>query len=292
MIEINLAEIWCMTVACRSFPAGPFLYIFTTSLLAAACLAFGMLAVLAPGAAAEKVRGVRLLNPGEEMTLSAPRQEPPLVGPNGAPIAPVRIAVADGQSEKLDGMVPRDAPFEIVAAAASPDLIWDPLTHNATTGQTMIAYKVEVSDLPAVIDRMAAVRALKDLSAARPQAMRFAGIEARRKGDKVEIDVENVTNRALILFNIAGDGTVQALYPLGSDPQIIETKTYHLTVQIREPYGTDTLVAVTASQPMGRLEQGIKQISHFHSAGQALRLAIAAAPPDARIGLVSLSSVP
>ncbi len=253
-----------------------------------------LLATSPPLPAVEKTRGVRMLNPGEEMPLAAPiAPEPPLAGPNGASIKPIRVAVADGQSAKLDGLIARDAPFEIVLPAANPDLVWDPVTHNASIGQTIIAYKVEASDLPAIIDRTAAVRALQSLAATKPQAMRFAAIaEARHNGDKVEIDVENVANRALILFNIAGDGTVQALYPLGSDPRVLDTKTYHLTVQMREPFGSDTLVAITAPQPMDRLEQGFRQISHFRSAGQALRLIEASAPADIRIGLASLSSAP
>ncbi len=321
-----------MTVACRRFPAGHVLHYFTTSLLAACCLVGGMFVVLTAGTAKdrdgfglnqsktmnvidlhelerdsdgkplhtfpdpalEKTRGVRLLNPGEEMTPVAPtRLEPPLAGPNGAPIAAVRVAVADGQSSKLDGMIPREAPFEIVAPAANPDLVWDPNARVASIGQTVIAYKVEQGELPGVIDRTAAVRALKDLSTAKPQVMHVSpAAETRHRGEKIEIDIENVANRSLVLFNIAGDGTVQALYPLGADPRVLEAKTYRLTVQIREPFGTDAIVAVTGAQPMDQLEQGIRQISHFRSAGQALRLVEATAPNDARIGLVTLSSVP
>jgi hypothetical protein len=309
-----------MTVDCRRFPAEHVLHPFTTSVLAACCcFAGGMFTVFAAGTAQdrvsscdrdeldcigkplhiftdtgpEKTRGVRVLNPGEDMAPIAPARPEPLVGPNGVPIAAIRVAVADGQSDKLDGMIARDAPFEIVAPAANPDLVWDPGSHTASMGQTIVAYKVEQNELPAVIDRTAAVRVLKDLSASKPQIMHVntAG-EPRHRGDKVEIDVENVANRALVLFNIAGDGTVQALYPLGSDPRVPDMKTYRLTVQIREPFGTDAIVAVTANQPMEQLEAGLRQISHFRSAGQALRLMTAAAAPDARIGLVTVSSAP
>ncbi len=274
------------------FPTGYVLNLFSASLLAAICLAGGLL--VTAGMASERTRGVRLLNPGEDMAPIAPaRQEPPLMGPNGAPVAPIRVAVTGGQSSKLDGMIALEAPFEVVAPAANPDLIWDPVSHDASIGPVIIAYKIEQSDLPAVIDRTAAARALRDLAAQKPQIMRVSPSAAtRHRGDKVEIDVDNVANRALVLFNIAGDGTVQALYPLGSDPRVIEAPAYRLSVQIREPFGTDLLVAVTAAQPMDQLEEGMRQISRFHSAGEALRLVMAAAPADARIGLVTLSSVP
>jgi len=287
-------EIWRMTVSYRRFPAGPLLHSLAKIILAVACCAGAMLFSMSPGISGETTRGVRLLNPGEEMAPSAPpRREPPLAGLNGAPIAPVRIAVSDGQSAKLDGMIARDATFDIVPPASNPDLVWDPRTGNATAGQTVVAFKVEQSDLPAVIDRMAAVRALKDLAAAQPQTMRAAGgNEIRHKGDKVEIEADNMSGRSLVLFNIAGDGTVQALYPLGSDQRVLDTKTYRLTLQMREPIGTDAIVAITGTRPMEALEQGLREISRFRSAGQALRLVNATTGADTRVGLVTVSSVP
>ena len=56
--------------------------------------------------------------------------------------------------------------------------------------------------------------------------------------------------------------------------------------------GTDLIIVVTAAQPMDALENGLKEISHYRSAGEVLKLIAMAAPPDARIGAVALLSAP
>jgi hypothetical protein len=257
------------------------------------CLAGLPLASLAPAFTAELTRSVRPLAPNEEMLPSTPRQIPPLAGADGKPLAPIRIAISDGRSGDLSALVQRDAAFEIVSPSANPELIWNSVSHHVAAGKTIVAYKVEPGDLAAVIDRTAALRALAELVSQRPQPLRVSGgNELRHKGDKVDIEVPSVENRALILFSLSGEGTVQALYPLGSDQRVLTTSPYRMRVQIHEPFGTDTIVAITASAPIDRLDAGLRAISAFHSAGPALRLILSSLPPDARIGTISLSSAP
>ncbi|WP_156964407.1 hypothetical protein [Methylocapsa aurea] len=246
--------------------------------------------------ATEQTRGVRLLDPGDEMMSIAPfpelkpgfagRTEPP-------PLDKIRLAVAGGAFSNLAGPIPRAAPFEIVAPSANPDLVWDAVSRNASAGGQVIAYDVAEADLPAVIDRMAVVRGLAKLAAARPQPMRIAaGGPLARKGDRIEIEIPDVLRRALVLFDIAGDGSVEALYPIGADPRVIQTQNFRWAFQIREPFGADVIVAISAAQPMDALVQGLKEISQHRSAGQVLKLIASAAPADARIGSVALSSAP
>jgi len=228
------------------------------------------------------------------MTPQAPIRPPePLTGQDGRPLPSVKIAVAGGKADELAGLMPRDVPFDIVPPNAAPDLTWDPASKNVSAGTKIIAYKVEKADLPAVIDRTAVLRVLTALAAEKPQVLRVDKENAtRHTGDKVDIEIQSVANRALVLFNIAGDGTVQALYPLGSDPHVLTSSPYKLSVQMHEPFGTDVMVVVTATQPMPKLDQGLREISHFKSTGQALRLILAAIPSDVRVGTLALTSVP
>ncbi len=257
--------------------------------------ALRMLAVVClvgPAAAAEVTRGVRLLSPNEEM-LPAPRQMPPLVGADGKALAPIRIAASDGRTNDLSALVQRDAAFGIVQPNSNPDLVWNSVSHNVTAGKTVIAYTIEPGELAAVIDRTAALRVLADLAAQKPQPLRVSGgNETRHRGDKVDVEVPSVENRALILFDIAGDGTVQALYPSGSEARVLTASPYRMSVQMHEPFGTDMIVAVTASAPIDRLQSGLRDISHFHSAGPALRLILSSLPSDARVGMISITSAP
>jgi hypothetical protein len=244
----------------------------------------------------ERTRGVRLLDPGDEMMAIAPfpALKPGFHGQETAPkLDKIRIAVADGDASRLAGLTPRAAPFEIVAASAQPDLVWDAATRNASSEGQIIAYDVAQGDLPAVIDRIAVVRGLAKLSAARPQPIRLvAGGPLSRKGDKIEIEIPDVPRHALVLFDIAGNGVVETLYPLGADDRLVQTQTFRWVFQVREPFGADVIVAISAAQPMDALEQGLKEISHYRSAGEVLKLIALAAPPDARIGAIALVSAP
>ncbi len=157
-----------MAVACRRFPAGLFLQFFATLLLTVSCLTSGIPVASAiaadpdssfrydaPAAAPDRPRGIRLLNPARTCRRSPCRIRSPAHRPERR---------ADCHSSRrrrrrtIDKARRHDRarrPYEIVAPAANPDLTWDPATRNASIGQTVIAYKVEQSELPAVIDRTA-----------------------------------------------------------------------------------------------------------------------------------------
>jgi hypothetical protein len=245
---------------------------------------------------AQRTRGVRLLDPGDEMMPISPFPElkPGFVGPSDVPPPePVRIAIAGGSSAFLSGLTQRAAPFEIVPVADNPDLVWDAESGNATAKGEVIAYAAAQSDLPAVIDRMALARGLAELATARPQAIQIlGGGQIRRKGERIEIEVGNTQRRSLVLFDVSGDGRVQALYPLAGDERIVQSQTFRWTLQVREPFGTDLIVAVTAPQSMDALENGLKEISRRRSAGEVLKLIAMAAPSDALIGVAALFSSP
>jgi hypothetical protein len=95
-----------------------------------------------------------------------------------------------------------------------------------------------------------------------------------------------------VLFNIAGDGTVQALYPVGSDEPFLKSADYRLPVVVRGPYGADQVVAVTSEQRMLALEQAVQQLNGRRSAVQAMRMIEQYAPKDARVGTVGLFTAP
>ncbi len=180
--------------------------------------------------------------------------------PAAADAGPVRVASLDGQASRFAGLS-LQVPFEVVDPAASPDVVWDPQTRDVLSGGDVIAHNIDRNDLPSVIERTAAVRWLKLRAARSPQAVRIAPDDRlHHKGTRVEIEVGDLGGRSLVLFNIAGDGTVQMLYPLGSDPAIPTDPTYRVQLQVREPLGADEIVAVTSTRRLTELEQAIKQL--------------------------------
>jgi hypothetical protein len=204
-----------------------------------------------------------------------------------APVGPtpVRIAALDGQAMRFDGLRPRLATFEIVPPSQAPELVWDAATGDLLAGADVVAYKVDKSELPSAIDRAAAVRTLKSLSARSPQAMRVLPDDKLHRNDsKVTVEIGGVSGRALILVNIAGDGTVQLLYPVGNDPKILRQTDYRLPVRVQGPFGADMVVAITSEQPMTQLEQALQPLNQRRSALEAVRVVERYRPVDGRIG--------
>ncbi|HET9902363.1 MAG TPA: caspase family protein [Xanthobacteraceae bacterium] len=223
-----------------------------------------------------------------------PKIEPAPVADAGARALPaVRIASLDGQGGKLRGLTVLQAPYEIVSPNDNPDLVWDPQTGDVIVGGDVIAFRMDKNDLPSVIDRAAAVRGLKKLAVKSPQAIKLNPNDKRHHRDnEVEITVSDVASRALILVNIAGDGTVQALYPIGSDPPLMRTSEYRLPLRVREPFGADQVIAITSKQRMTELETALKQLNQRRTAVQLLRTIERYAPADARIGTLGLFTAP
>jgi hypothetical protein len=206
---------------------------------------------------------------------------------------PVRVAALDGKSTNFTQLTAREAPFEIVRPVDNPDLIWDPASGDVVAWGDVIAYAVGPSDLASVIDRTAAVRELKGMASKTPQALKVLPDDSRhRKGQIVQLEISQADDRALILFNIAGDGTVQLLYPNSADPPLLSTAEKRVPVRAQEPFGSDQLVAITSRQQMPELAQALQQLNRRRAAVQMIRMIRRYAPADARIGSVGVFTAP
>jgi hypothetical protein len=236
----------------------------------------------------EMTRSVKIVDAAAEKPAPAPIAAP---APTATP--PVRIASLDGQAGQFTGLNPREAPFEVVPPSQAPELVWDPSNGDVLAGADVIAYRMPKGDLPSAIDRAAAVRGLKRLAALSPQSIRVTPDDKLHHNQaKVAVEIGAVAKRALVLFNIAGDGTVQLLYPVGSDPVILQTPDYQLPVQVRQPFGSDMVVAVTSEQPMPRLEQALRSLNQRRSAFAALRAVEQFRPIDGRVGATGIFTAP
>jgi hypothetical protein len=113
-----------------------------------------------------------------------------------------------------------------------------------------------------------------------------------RNDNKVTVEVGGVSGRALILLNIAGDGTLQVLYPVGNDPKVVSAVDYRLPVRVRGPFGADMVVAITSEQPMSQLEQALQPLNQRKSAFEALKMVERYRPIDGRIGSTGIFTAP
>lgn len=96
----------------------------------------------------------------------------------------------------------------------------------------------------------------------RPVSITLAeGDQLHLSGARLSFSVEPAGNpelTALTLFNLAGNGELQFLYPLAAyrDPERVQSYPYQLPpFQVQPPYGGDQLVAVLCRQPPRRLHR-------------------------------------
>ena len=206
---------------------------------------------------------------------------------------PLKIASLDGNASHFSEIKGQQVPIKIVAPVDHPDLTWDPVSRDVLAWGDVIAYGVEASDLPSVIDRAVAIRELKLVANSAPQPIKVTPDDSlHRDSSLVHIEIPNVASRAMILLNIAGDGTVELLYPIGSDPYILRDPSYSFPLRVRKPYGSDQLIVITSEQRMTSIEQAVHELDKRRAALQVVNLLKHLAPADARIGSAGLFTAP
>ncbi len=221
----------------------------------------------------------------------------PLPGPNpqfvGGVSAPIRLAALDGKTNYFPSPKSRDSTFQAVQPTDNPDLIWDPVSHDVIAWGDVVAYRVDLADLPTVIDRTVAIRALKGIATQSPQVMRVSPDDRLRHNDQtVNIDLSEVGGRAVVLFNVSGDGTIQMLYPIGYDASPVRLANLRLPLRVREPFGAEQIVAVTSLQRMVDFEKALQLLNRRRASGQVIKSLERYLPADARVGSVGFFTVP
>ena len=205
--------------------------------------------------------------------------------------APIRLAALDGRTGYFANLKPRDVMIEIVRPVDNPDLIWDPNSHDVIAWGDVVAYNVDSSDLASVIDRTAAVRELKKISAKAPQLLRLtAGDEQHHNDDMVQVELSDVAQRSIVLVNVSADGTIQLLYPLGTDQNTAST--FQISLRVREPFGADQVIAITSTDRLAELEQVVSELNRRRSPGALIKSMMRYMPADVRVGSIGIFTAP
>jgi Caspase domain len=219
-----------------------------------------------------------------------------LAGTAPAPIrlsTPIRLAALDGKMSYFSGVSTKDVTVQAVQPTDNPDLIWDPVSHDVIAWGDVVAYGMEVANLPTVVDRTAAIRELKRMATRSPQTMRiWPDDRQQRAGQTIEVELSDVAARALLLFNVSGDGTIQMLYPVGTDTPLAKSPSLRLPLRVGEPFGAEQIVAVTSQQRMSDLETVLIQLNRRRASGQLIKSLERYLPADARIASVGFFSAP
>jgi Caspase domain len=236
-------------------------------------------------------------SPGDVKILPKPASQPRSDVQDSSAVpraqAPVRLAALDGKTGYFANLKPRDVMFEIVQPVDNPDLIWDPNSHDVIAWGDVVAYNVEPDDLASVIDRTAAVRELKKISTKAPQLLRLtAGDEQHHNDDMVQVELSDVSQRSIVLVNISGDGTIQLLYPLGTDSDQNAASNFQISLRVRRPFGADQIVAVTSSDRLPGLEQAVSELNRRRAPGALIKSMMRYMPADVRVGSIGIFTAP
>lgn len=207
--------------------------------------------------------------------------------------APIRLAALDGNLGYFSNFKSKETAIKTVPPTDNPDLIWDPVSHDTIAWGDVIAYNVDAAELSTVVERTAAIRELKRFSTKSPQVMWVSPDDRqRRNGQTVEINLSDVAGRAVVLFNISGDGATQMLYPLGADASPVGPANLRLALRVREPFGAEQIVAITSNKRVSDLEQVLSQLNGRRLPGQVIKSLQRSLPPDARVGSIGFFSAP
>jgi len=208
-------------------------------------------------------------------------------------VAPIRLAALDSNMDYFANVKSQDVTVQAVQPTDNPDLIWDPVSHDVIAWGDVVAYGVDIAGLPTVVDRTAAIRELKRVASRLPQVMRILPDDRKqRRGQTIEIELSDVASRAVLLFNVSGDGTIQVLYPVGSDSALAGSASLRLPLKVGEPFGADQVVAVTSQQRMVDLETVLMRLNGRRASGQMIKTLERYLPADARIASIGFFSVP
>jgi hypothetical protein len=206
--------------------------------------------------------------------------------------SPVRVAIVNGkallaESDKIF------TPFRIVGNASDADLVWDAGKKEALVAGDVIAHDIGASDIPAVVDRVRALTEIARLSAKSSQPLEvLPNNRLHFEGERVSFKASSAQGKYAVLFNIAGDGTVQFLFPRSTDAPQIKSDHWQVAdppISVAKPYGSDTVVIVTSDQRLAELESLLGRLNGTRAAGKIPQVfAASLSLPPARLGFASL----
>lgn len=159
-------------------------------------------------------------------------------------------------------------------AWAGAGLLWDARTGDVlnSSGDVM-AYGVPQTALPAAVERDHAFQELVQLAAGRSLDMSIApGDKAFVDGERFEATIEGLYGRHLVLVNLAGDGTLQYLFPEGNADNLIDKEQLTIPLRSEAPFGTDTLIAVATRTRQAALEIDLKLLNAKRSPSALVEL--------------------
>ena len=200
----------------------------------------------------------------------------------GATILPkLGVAVLGGPTSLV-----ADIPGAVLASSqAAADLIWDVAKGqvvSSTLGDmvaTQAPDQAQTAFIAGVVDKWRALKGLRALADSRPLDVEIGprGAGARYSSGEVSIAVADRKDPRLkyvTMINLAGDGTVQWLYPNGAAEEAALASTVRpgFATRVMPPYGADHVIAIATEDDPARLRDALRAVNGRQASTQAYNL--------------------
>ncbi|HEX2528858.1 MAG TPA: caspase family protein [Geminicoccus sp.] len=188
---------------------------------------------------------------------------------------PMRLAIIRGTPSTASMMQQRLRHTELVAHAADAELIWD-----ARSGEVVgalgdvLAVDIRPDNLQPVIDKHLALRMLKLSVQAQPLKTQVLPDDGTHlAGSRVGLSIDGIGQPFLTLVNLANNGTVQFLFPVDADPDVVQVgRPFELgPIDVVAPFGADHLVALATPDAPEELRARLRSLDQQPAALEAGR---------------------
>lgn len=265
--------------------------------------------VALPALATEAVQTVRALvdarqNPQVALGSEGPRLLRGLVSPRPQAETQAR-EVRIRMEGALGGALPEGARR---AGPLDPaDLIWRASERLLISPLgDMVSANIGPAELPMAVERQRALWLAQEAVARQPLELRLElmnpppGIPAEQRraanadhplGTRLKLVLEQLRFPNLVMFNIAGDGTVQMLYPMEREAPVAPPggRLSLDDLEVKPPLGADHVVALCTRRPLADLAQRLARLDETKAPMQAVRATLEGLPEGGwQMGVVGL----
>ena len=207
----------------------------------------------------------------------------------------VRVAMIDGQDKAWETIEKGNTPFTKSPSVDGADLVWDIGKSEALSRGDLVMQSVDGSLMGGVIDRTWAIERLREIAERRnlPTQLSSQG-RLLTAGDEAQVEIDDIAEARLVVFNIGADATVQMLYPSAPGEAAhcpdAESGNWRCSLAVTPPFGADTIVALASSGVSSQLLTWLRAHHGRRDAAlipELLRSAIEA-DPTIRIGFAGV----
>jgi hypothetical protein len=202
-------------------------------------------------AGAASVASVIAPSPAAPAAPSSPPVNPPST-PTDVRTDAVHIAMIDGPDKAWETIEKGNTPFARSPSVDGADLVWDIGKSEALSRGDLVMQSVDGSLMGGIIDRTWVVQRLREIAERRnlPTQLMSQG-RLLSAGDEARIEIDDIAEARLVVFNIGADATIQMLYPSAPGEAAhcpdAESGNWRCSLAVTPPFGADTIVALASS---------------------------------------------